>query len=444
VIEKIKKFPDKKKNLSQKKIIETLRLKYPRVERRNSEVEKPSSEVKEAVDQLKVKNNFLEQGYIEYRRICFESILGLSLLQVIYRSLKEVYGTPDFLKFNILDKSTSLSDTTNMKVWPIDWGYLIDVGDGNLLEIIKEQQYHDPDLIIWLHLEKEPEKIPEKLIENLTTFLSLITKLVEIVDNDYSFPKELEKPERKFPKGTLQIVINKYYQNFQAGKDLLRLSEEWVSDIDELNRDLRKQGKYAESADLHRKGNILYVSSIIYFLMAIEGFINLLYMFLLKPKFKKKEYERVTEKNHDLEMRILNLPAYCNGFSNANFGPDDVSFKQWRELRDFRNNLLHANITEENKFTVLREDYFYFQYNPLCHHKKRNKDTRKLHTQQLYIRRNDVTKIQDSVQKFVYGIIEKMDENERIFINSWIDRLEIWFYENMDEISFEPFEHTKE
>jgi hypothetical protein len=46
-----------KKNLSQKKLIEILRLRYPRVERRNSEVEEAVSEIKEGVEKLKVKRN---------------------------------------------------------------------------------------------------------------------------------------------------------------------------------------------------------------------------------------------------------------------------------------------------------------------------------------------------------------------------------------------------
>jgi len=216
---------------------------------------------------------------------------------------------------------------------------LIKNDDGSCFEILREERYHHPDMIIWLQLEDKedkPEKMPEPVVKNLADFLFLFIELTEKIDNDYSFEKEREKADRVIPGGAPRFVINTYYQNFQAGKDLLEFSEEWISEIEETNRDLMNQSKWTESSHLHRKGSILYVSSIIYFLMAMEGFINLLYKFFLKPQFKhREEYEHVIWKRHDLEMRILHLPVYCNGFSNADIGRDDVSYKQWLKLRDF-------------------------------------------------------------------------------------------------------------
>ena len=440
---KISKFPDKKMKASKKKLIDKLRLKYPRGEQ---SLIGPDINYEEEFKTIKLSSNIAEHGYVKYGQIDFDRIFGFYLVHVIYRCLKTIYGPPDILKYRVLKKDTSRKDSAHITGWPLEWGYLIKSEDGSLFEILKEERSYHPDFIVWLHLENKPEKPPESMVRNFFEFLSLFIQLVEIIDNDYSFEKEMEKADRILPNGAPRWIINTYYQNYQAGKDLLELSEEWVYEIDESLRDLRNQDKWIESSNLHRKGNILYVSSIIYFLMAMEGFINLLYYFLLKPQFRKKEeYERAIWKHHDLEMRILHLPVYCDGFSKADFGPDDASYKEWLELRTFRNNLLHANITKENEFTVTVEDYFLFQYNPLFHEKKgKRKKNKKIQTPQFYIRWKEVIKVQESVQKFVSGIIEQMDETEKDWVKSWIDRLEIQFQGDKEEIFGKPIEILRE
>ncbi|MCK4826642.1 hypothetical protein KA005_63480, partial [bacterium] len=263
----------------------------------------------------------------------------------------------------------------------------------------------------------------------------LFYQLIEILDSDYSIKVEKQKVGKLFRGAAPRCVINIYYQNFQAGIDLLELSEEWVADIDQSLLDLHSQAQWTEASNIHRKGSILYVSAIVFFLMALEGFINLLYKFLLKPQFRGKEYERAIWKT-DLEMRILHLPIYCNGFSSDDINPDDVSYKQWLKLRPFRNNLLHANITEENEFIITVEDHFLFQYNPLFQLTKQK--SKKTHTQQLYIRKKDVVQVKQSVEKFASAIIGKMDETEKRWVMSWIDCLEIWFEGNEEKAFIRP------
>lgn len=156
--------------------------------------------------------------------------------------------------------------------------------------------------------------------------------------------------------------------------------------------------------------------------MALEGFVNLLYKFFLKPQFKHKKYKRPVWKT-DFDLRILHLPVYCKGFSNADITPDDTAYKQWLKINHFRNDLLHANITEENEQIGTLEDCFMFTYDPLLHLK--NKHKKEMHTQHSSIDKDDAVRVQQIVEQIVAEIIEKMDEKEKAWVRSWIGEIDI-------------------
>ena len=205
---------------------------------------------------------------------------------------------------------------------------------------------------------------------------------------------------------------------------MIELSEKYLPEVEELHKVLFAKGQWDDAMAVFRKKNILYVSAIVFFLMALEGFVNLLYKFLLKPQYNYKEYERSTQKT-GFDLRILHLPAYCKGFNNATITPDDIAYKQWLKIRPFRNNLLHANVTEENESITTLEDCFLFHYDPLSHLKKTKK---KMHTRHFSMDKGDAEQVRQTVEQIVAEIIEKMDEKEKAWVNSWVGQVLItWF-----------------
>ena len=428
---KIIKLPDKKKKISKKKIIEKLRLKYPRLKQISEDVESiPKKEEKyyptqkKGIKRYRIAGTLAKQGYVEGGSTGFDRLIGFHLDHVIYRSLKAVYGLPDPITFDVYKEDISKNGDVKAIGYPIEWSYLISGGDGSCIEIKEQFKDYEMKIISWLPLKEKPEKIPENVLKDFTEFFLLFYQLIEIIDNEYSIEEEQNKIEKFLPSGPHRSFVNIYYQNFQAGKDILELTEEWVSEIEESRIDYLSQGQWGEASNIHRKGSILYVSAIVFYLMALEGFVNLLYKFLLKPKFNHRDYERAVWRA-DFDLRILNLPVYCRGFKKADITPEDDCYKLWLKIRPFRNNLLHANITEENEFTVTFEDWFHFQYNPLLHLKRQKK--KKIHTQQLYIRKKHALQIEEIVDQIVTTIINKLDKKEKVWVKSWIDRLEIWF-----------------
>ena len=79
----------------------------------------------------------------------------------------------------------------------------------------------------------------------------------------------------------------------------------------------------------------IYLSSAIFFIIALESLVNLLYSRLLKKEFVSRDYERITIKS-DLDLRLLTMHLFCNGFKSQIISPQAELWKNMLNLRDFR------------------------------------------------------------------------------------------------------------
>jgi hypothetical protein len=383
---KISQLQSKIISKSKKKIMDKLKLVYPRFSPENEDLETiPLEEEKyyptknQKFKRYRSSWSLANEGYVEFVRAPFYRLYGDCLDQVIYRSLKITYGLPDPLTIDVWKEDASGNGSIQGTGKPIEWRYILQGKEGCFFEILsshKAQQH--PLVILWLPFKKKPEKLPKGMSEGLGDFLTTFYELITIVDNEFSIKDEQKHIKELFGDSVADLVTNLYCKNLQSGKEMIELAEEWVSDAEDSFSDLISEGKFIDAFQEYSKKNILYISSIVFFIMALEGFVNLLYKFFLKTQFDRDEYERMTLKS-DLDLRILHLPIYCKGFSKADITPEDSIYKDWLTIRPFRNNLLHSNITEENVSISTFEDYFHFSYSPVMHMKRKKRND--IHTQ---------------------------------------------------------------
>ena len=427
---KIIKIPVSKKNTKKHKIIDKLALKYPRLERDEDREIIPPEEEKcyspnlLLPERIKLSKTLADEGYVKFHSCYLDLLLGNCLNHVMYRALKRVYGFPDILTSEIIKKASEDGSVPG-RALPIEWGYLLQGGGGICYEIEKRYREDSPNIILWVPHKERPEKISPEVVKDFLNFLDLFSELVIIVDRNYSIKEEQKKVSEVSGIPNLHGVTNLYFQNFQAGREMIELAEELLPKAEDLQRDLLSKGRWIEASNIGWKSGTLYVSAIVFFLMALEGFVNLLYKFFLKAQFDHEVYERSIWKA-DFNLRILQLPVYCKGFSNAGITPDDTAYKQWLKINPFRNNLLHSNITEENESISTVEDCFIFTYFPLLHLK--NKKKKEMHTQHYSVNKDDAVRVQQIVEQIVTEIIEKMDKKEKAWVRSWIGEFHIsWF-----------------
>lgn len=434
---KISQLQSKIISKSKKKIMNKLNLAYPRFLPENEDFEIIPLEEEKYYPLMDPKFkryrsswSLANEGYVEFGRAPFYRFYGYCIDQVIYRSLKITYGLPDPLTVDILKEDRSDNGSIQGTGKPVEWRYLLQGKEGCCIEILSTERAPHPYAIYWIPFENKPEKLPRAMSEGFVDFLTTFYELVTIVDNEFSIKDEQKYIKKLFGDSVADLVTNLYCKNLQSGKEMIELAEEWVSDAEDSYVDLTSEGKFIDAFQEYSKKNILYISSIVFFIMALEGFINLLYKFFLKPQFDREEYRRMTLQS-DLDLRILHLPVYCKGFSKADITPEDSVYKDWLTIRPFRNNLLHSNITEENMSITTFEDYFHFSYSPVMHMKRKKKN--EFHTQPLYMRKEVAESVQNKVENIVYGLIEKMDKKEQNFVKYWINQILIPWYPGIED-----------
>jgi hypothetical protein len=99
------------------------------------------------------------------------------------------------------------------------------------------------------------------------------------------------------------------------------------------------------------------------FLVSFEAFVNLLYALLLRPEFSDRHYERLLTRL-DLSLRVSSLQVFCRGFSRQPIVPESDLWDEITELREFRNDLVHGNVTDEHQIHLLREGDHFFYFAP--------------------------------------------------------------------------------
>ena len=291
--------------------------------------------------------------------------------------------------------------------------------EDSFFEIFTSINFSKTKIIIWTKGDPEPKQLLDDINEESYKFCRYLSLLVDIIDMEYSIDNE-KKQVKKITEGLeLKSIVNLYYFHLKAGKDILNLSFELSPDRDDFYDKLMSDENDNKIIELHRKEKALCSSSSVCFLMALEGFINTLYELFLKPEYSHNAYARSALKSN-LDLRILQLPFYCHGFSNADISPDSIEYTNWLDIRAFRNNMVHANVTKKIQDITTTEDSFVFNYNSLLR-RKQSDDKFQLPFNPIYIAAADSIDVLDKVREIVYEITEKADDDIKRWIKSWIN-----------------------
>lgn len=425
------------KDPERRKIKERLESEYQRLVRNNQSFnELPLKEKKYYSSYL--KNISPEMVRIEfpadakYKKVLQASFsdYGADFLDiVIYQGMKYVYGTPDAVTAEIISKCKK-TDSGKIPLFPHEWGYLLYGPRETFFEVLNGNRYPETQFIIWRPMNKnDSKKIHSELINGAVKFFSLLKPLLKIIGEQYSI-------ENKLPGTSHQSTYytNLYQQNLSAAKEFLELSKSVESSRKDQCNALIYEGKFKEAHDFYMEKGAIYLSAMIYFIMAFEGFINTLYKLFIRPQFKHRDYERATVQA-PLDLRVLQLPLYCQGFKNATFDPNDTIFKELKEVTKFRNDIFHANLTKDNERIAIWWDGFWFKYDPFKDWNigKSGKVRRKsIHTFRPYIEPKQVEVLCNRVEVLVRAIVEQMDEKEKSWVEMWLDKPDIFLigYDN--------------
>lgn len=413
---------------------------YPRVKRDYS------------VEQIEDENNNMwklsktieEEGFFFAGEIDIGPILHLRPFNnhVYYKSLKQVYGMPDPVIFegDIADSIVAemgtdygieLPEISGTQI-PEDyyiriqvWSYFIKLGSGGYIEITCAKDDFDPPFKLWFNPQELGKGDSNFAREVAWPFVSSYLQLLNIVDNNYDIKKEQQILTERHNGLLKNETTNNLYSDYLKSADgIIEIAEELANTEEEAAKGLLHFVPGGKLKKIKWNTRTLLISATVFYMMAIEAFINLLYQNLLKPEFEYDQFRRSIKANGP-ELNILTLPVYCEGFAK-NITPEDDAIKNWTNIRHLRNNLIHANLTEENKILFAEEDGITFFYHKYLHHKYGEN----YHTSTMFFTKDDAIRVKKNVQKIVADIIDKMDEDAEEWINFWIDSDFILPYKN--------------
>jgi len=339
---------------------------------------------------------------------CFNSIL-------IYRILKKMYDNPDIVGVLISRKVTNKNITEDEIIGcgASDWSYSMRINDSLTAEIRSMFNNTRLKLRFWSCCTPDDENAKKEYGRSMADFFNNFNKILE--NNLHLFEENALKSNHH--KST---VPNIFAEKYKAAETLLLFADTFDLKAPKI------QLKVWEMPAVSSTGAI-YLSSAIFFIIALESLVNLLYSRLLKKEFVSRDYERITIKS-DLDLRLLTMHLFCNGFKSQIISPQAELWKNMLNLRDFRNNVIHGNITDEHKFYSIVEDNIMFFYGPDIDY--RGKSAEKKAENRFPVTMPQITKkvvltIKEIVDEIVKSIITAMDDKTRNWVEGWIKELVI-------------------
>lgn len=335
---------------------------------------------------------------------------------LIYRILKKTYDSrPDIVGVIISRKATNKNITEDEIIGcgASDWSYSMRINDSLTAEIRSMFNNTRLKLRFWSCCTLDDENAKKEYGRSMADFFNDFNEILE--NNLHLFEEKALKSNHH--KST---VLNIFAEKYKAAETLLLFADTF---------DLKPQKvqlKFEENPEVLSTGAI-YLSSAIFFIIALESLVNTLYSLLIKKEFDSRDYERITIKS-DLDLRLLTMHLFCNGFKSQIISPQTELWNNMLKLREFRNTVIHGNITDDDKVHAIIEDHIMFFYGPTLDY--RGKSAEKKAEKQFPVTMPQVTKtivlsIKEIVDEIVKSIISAMDDETKNWVKGWMKELVI-------------------
>lgn len=357
--------------------------------------------------------------------------LGPELL--VYRVLRDLYGPADNITvafpagFTAADKQLQDGEHPHVEAW----AFMLQGQSQVVFEVRRQRGTREPHLALWV-----PRLNPA--VEDAGTLLQEETKLFVA-----EFKKTLDASQSMVDKNSINRAsvslgpLNVFGDMMQAGDEQLAAAAAMKP----------KYGKRAASAA--SKSNVqanlgtFHLAAAIQYLLALEAYVNTLSELLRKKEFRDALFERATTRA-DFEMRLLSLALYCDGFAKAPFSPGTTLFKRIRLLRNFRNNILHGNLShDDHVLRVVPEDLFTFHWWPaVCEYAKRDGDSiDRLPLARILFTKRHAESVKQTVELAVDAIIDAMEPAYGAWATKWRTNGLVPAY--FDDQEWHPTVHTE-
>lgn len=326
---------------------------------------------------------------------------------LIYRMLTLLYGPPDILGAYVLPDEPSPRIFLGTGV---DWGYTFSLLPNLAAEVRSLHTNTRFRMRFWMpdHPANKSERRPYGT--KMADFLLAFTRSVE--KNRHLFNEE---ELLSIPPATGEAFANVFSEKYRAAERLLELAIQL--DLSEERRDLQ----FGEKLTVSTSGHV-YLSAAIFFVIALEALINAILTSLLKEDFMGKQYERLTTRA-DLDVRFISAHVFCAGFPKQILSPRTGLWKRLIKLRQYRNDVVHGNITPDHRVYAVQEDvstFFYSGVTDFRGTKAERRARQRFPYKMQQMGKNTVLEIKETVDLLVDAVLEAADDKTAKWLKGWI------------------------
>lgn len=398
--------------------IAPLHYKYPSI------AAEDIPQVEEAIlDEKGVK--FIPTGKFTLFPITFkkEEIDAFEVL-FFHRLLKRNYGHPSDIEWQEMKRETEEGENlTHIKVTGIgkEWKYYVRTPSGGIIRIGTEKLHSIVSIFYVL-----PEGVSEpnqKQIKEGEKFVSdLLTETTRLKGQILNPRKEFEEGE-----GTqLYLLDNVFSRNYGSAELMLEDADEYedtnYAEFQRYTQSIYETGEVGRQtpeekalSDKYMAGlGMFYRSIIIHYFMAFEGFVNLLYHSFGKRELKELK-DPPLEQRLDIEMKVLLMPGLCNGFKNEMVSPDSEIFKNFKQLKNYRNEIFHSKIVDSLKHVAFVQDGFLYTV-----HMEREKKGSLFPPAGKALQKEDALKVKSLVDNLIEEILNNMNVESSELVKKFI------------------------
>lgn len=255
-------------------------------------------------------------------------------------------------------------ESGELKLYFANWKYFIYLPSGSIVEVGTKNRTTS---IHFGFLSNENRPV-DRDKEDASRFISLL-----LDEADKSATQLFDARKRFYDVEALRscILLNVYLSNYRSGELMLRTA---VTQEQRLHDDFHQYDARPLDLSNEELGQIDYgvlvcgtyfSSAIMYFYMALEGFINIVFHSFLKKTMREGPFKNnrfaVEEKISDIALKLRLLPVMCDGFKDEHLNATSDVYANFGHLTKYRNSIFHSKIEDTLKSAVFVEDMFEYQ-----------------------------------------------------------------------------------
>lgn len=305
-----------------------------------------------------------------------------------------------------------------------EWRYFLRTDSGNIIQVGTENDATSIEINYILQSEKDiddfiDETKESEKVKDAKKFIDSLLKEAKYRGEKFDLNREIEQGDNL----VCFMAKNLFFSNYTCAELMIEWRNRIMPEI--VDEEFKDSGftitSETELSTVRRLDKYLcadesfFISGLLYYYMAIEAFINLIYEAFLLDEYKHGKNKRKSTRNlgdrfkklNDIEIKLNLMPHFCHGFKAKHFDKESEIYTNFLKLRDYRNDIIHGNIMDSANDVYISEHLFRYKFTI------KKKDRTLFPSKRDLFEKEHLLIAKNIVDDLIQNILQKMDDKTR-------------------------------